>query len=311
MTLRTLGAVGLSAAALAAISGATPAFAAPNCGVAPAGATLTVLSGTTCQIDFATVGAYNFTVPADSYGLQALLVGAGSGSANDQSTGYAGVGGLVRYVDYSGTVAGDPIDIIVGAGGESSFRSIGDDGEPSTTTLGVVTATAEGGDSGNISTNCLPEGSTSVFAVNGNSATTILSGVANCEDAYAPGLNPSSYPTDSYFTARPAIFSSLNLTVGAGGRILATANPLLADSALDGTGNGSDIHYTSVTNEFDGANNVGGSGRVIFRYSIVLPAVSPALAATGSDVAPALTIAAVTAGLGAVLLAASRRRKRA
>jgi len=52
MTLRSAGAIGLSAAALTVFSGATPAMAAPDCGAVPAGATLTVLGGTSCQLDF-------------------------------------------------------------------------------------------------------------------------------------------------------------------------------------------------------------------------------------------------------------------
>lgn len=317
MTLRTVGAVSLSAVALAAISGATPAFAAADCGVAPVGATLTVLSPTTCELDFSAAGVYDWTVPAEIYGLQALLVGAGSGSGSNETLGYAGYSGEVRYVDYSAAAAGGIVDVVVGAGGLSQFNGDGFDGEDSTTTVAAVTATADGGHIqtfGDATSSCAPEGDPDVLGANGNSATTTLTGNgATCETTYAPGLNPTTSATDSYGNARPAIFSTLNLTVAAGGRVLATANPLLADAALDGTGNGSDVHYTNTISEFDGFNTTGGSGRVILRYSIVplaiAPAAGPALAATGVEAAPVLTIAALTAALGAMLLAASRRRR--
>lgn len=319
MTLRIIGAIGLSAAALTAISAAAPAVAAPDCGVVPMGATLTTPTATTCELDFSTAGTFNWVIPADIYGLQALLVGGGAGASSNESLGYAGTGGDVRYVDYSSAAAGGSVDVVVGAGGTSAFNGDGSDGEDSTTTVAAVTSVGDGGIVAtfvDITSTCQPEGDIDVFGVNGNSAVvTLVDSGLNCEATYAAGLNPTTTPTDSFGNARPAIFSSLNLTVGAGGRILPTATALLADAALDGTGNGADIHYTNTIGEFDGYNLAGGSGRVVLRYSIVpLPitaAADPALAATGVEAAPVLTVAALTAGLGAAMLALARRRKQA
>lgn len=310
MTLRTAGAVGVGAIGLTLVSVASPAAAAPDCGPVPAGATLTVLNSTTCQLEFTAAGAYTWTVPTGAAGLSALLLGGGSGSGNDETIGYAGEGGLVAYRDYSAIDPGEIVDIVVGAGGASFFENDGDPGEETTTTIDGSVSIADGGATNNFDSGCEPEGDNGILASNGDSASTNLTGfLGNCEDSYAAGLTASSSALDSYGNARPALFDDYAVTLGAGGRILVTANPLLADAALVGTGNGSDIHYTSATNSLDGANGEGGSGRVVFRYTTT--AIAPALAATGVEAAPVLTIAALTAGLGAVLLAMSRRRKRA
>jgi LPXTG-motif cell wall-anchored protein len=51
-------------------------------------------------------------------------------------------------------------------------------------------------------------------------------------------------------------------------------------------------------------NGVGGSGRVVLRYTVA------ALAATGANAIAPLGVGAVLAGLGAMLFAVSRRRTR-
>ena len=309
MTLRTAGALGLTAAAAAAaLAGAAPATAAPDCGPVPAGATLTVLGGTTCQLDFATAGSYSWTTPATVQGLHALLVGGGSGAMFEpgSSTGYAGNAGQLRYVDYSSATGGAPVTVVVGDGGTSGTFTVSPSaGADSEVTLSGALSVANGGVD-IMELNCDPEGSTAVDAGNGSGAGGDNGPSGVCETSYAPGLTPSIDAVDSYGTARPAIFSDLTTQFGLGGRVLITADTLPADTALDGLGYGANVRYDSVADDVVSVNSVGGTGRAILRYTI-----GPALAATGTDVAPALTIAAVTAGLGAVLLAASRRRKQA
>jgi LPXTG-motif cell wall-anchored protein len=309
MKLRVLSAVGVSAAAIAAVSGATPAVAAPDCGPVPAGATLTVLGGTTCELDFAAAGSYSWTAPAGVQGLQALVLGGGSGAlfAPASSTGYAGNAGELVYADFSSAIDGAPTTIVVGAGGASGdFGTDPEGGEASSVTVSGVVGSADGGVGGpaGFSLNCDPEGS-GLDAGNGAGAGGDNGPSGVCETSYAPGLTPSIDAVDSTSAPRPAVFADVTTEFGIGGRVLITADTLPADTDLDGLGIGGNVRYDSGIDNFEEANGRGGSGRVILRYSVV------ALAATGTDAAPALTIAAVTAGLGAVLLAISRRRKQA
>lgn len=108
-------------------------------------------------------------------------------------------------------------------------------------------------------------------------------------------------------TRPPPIFIDIATTYGIGGRVLITADTLPADASLDGLGIGAHVRYDNTVGLIVEANTTAGSGRVILRYT----AAAAALAATGVDAAGGLTIAAVVAGLGAVLLAVSRRRKTA
>jgi LPXTG-motif cell wall-anchored protein len=311
MTLRTAGAIGLSAVALTAFSTAAPAAAVPDCGTAPAGGTLTVLGGTTCEVDFSTTGSYTWSLPTGVTGLQALLAGGGGGAASDGSYGYAGNGGRVRYVDYSGASAASVLTVNVGAGG-LSLGAASTSGAPSQTILGGVMSAADGGDWGNEFPDCRPEGSFALAAANGHSASTTLTvaGV-NCESSYAAGLNPAAVATDSYGTARPTVFADLVADLGAGGRIIPTAGTLPADASLAATGAGASAHFDLGTGDITDWNDEAGSGRVVFRYTIsaAVTPTAPALAATGIDAGLGLGIAGGVAALGAALLVASRRRK--
>jgi hypothetical protein len=284
-------------------------MAAPDCGSVPAGATLTVLGATTCQLDFAAAGSYSWTAPVGVQGLQALVLGGGSGAlfAPGASTGYAGNAGTLVYADFSSASGGAPTTIVVGAGGASGdFGINAEGGAASSVTVSGVVGSANGGVGGpaGFSLNCDPEGS-GLDAGNGDGAGGAHGASGVCETSYAPGLTPSVDAVDSLGTARPAVFADLATEFGIGGRVLITADTLPADTDLDGLGIGAHVRYDSGINNFDEANGRGGSGRVILRYSVV------ALAATGTDAAPALTIAAATAAFGAVLLAVSRRRKQA
>lgn len=312
MTLRTAGAISMSAVALTAFSAAAPAAAAPDCGTAPVGGTLTVLNGTTCEVDFSAAGSYTWTLPTGVTGLQALLLGGGSGAISDSgaATGYAGNAGSLRYVDYSSASAGAPVTVVVGAGGatSASVSTFPDPGGDSEVTLSGAPSSADGG-SEVPSLNCEPEGS-SIDAGNGYGAGGGSGVTGVCETSYAPGLAPSIDALDSYGAPRPAVFWDLATLFGAGGRILITADTLPADASLDGLGIGANVRYDSGVDNFTDVNAAGGSGRVIFRYTIGAPA-APALAATGVETAGGLGIASGVVALGAALLVASRRQKRA
>ena len=305
MMLRTAGAIGAGAVGLTMISAASPAMAAPACGTVPAGATLTIVGGTTCQLDFAAAGSYNWTLPAGVSGLQALLVGGGSGAWGDTNIGYGGYGGLVRYVDYSTATAGTSAAIVVGAAGVSDEVDP-TNGEDSEVTISAVTSTATGAVF-NITGDCQPEGSLTVIAGNGDGAGEQLSGFGQpCEGNYAAGINPSVDAADSFANPVPAIFASLNTDFGLGGRVLVTGDTLPTDASLAGTGGGANMLYNSGVDAFVTGNAVGGSGRVIFRYSAPEAA---ALAATGVDAGATLGLAGLVAGLGVLILAMARRRK--
>lgn len=313
MTLRTAGAIGMSAVALTAFSAATPAVAAPDCGPVPAGATLTVLGGTTCELDFAAAGSYTWTTPTGVQGLHALLVAGGSGAWWDElgSTGYAGNSGELIYADFSSTGGGAPVALVVGDGGASSdAQALVANGQNSSVTASAVTALADGGIAGGGAV-CVPEGSLSVDAGNGYGEGAALGGVS-CETDYEVGLTPAIDPADSDGTARPAVFADVTTEFGAGGRVFITADTLPTDASLDGLGIGAHVRYDSVPDNVTSANAAGGSGRVILRYTIgAAPAPAPALAATGVDTALGLGIAGGVAALGAALLVASRRQKKA
>jgi hypothetical protein len=307
MTFRTAGVVGLTAAAAAALAGATPAVAAPDCGPVPAGATLTILGGTTCQLDFAAAGSYSWTTPPTVQGLQALLLGGGAGAYMNTASGigYAGNSGQLIYVDYSSASGGAPTTIVVGDGGASSADNTTGAGEDSSVTLSGAATYANGGNAVG-SDNCDPEGSPSTDSGNGNGAGGGHGASTDCTLSYAPGLIPSIATTDSVGTARPAVFSDLATEFARGGRVLITADTLPADVDLDGLGIGANVHYDNGIDSFDVGNLFGGSGRVILRYSI-----GPALASTGVDAGLGLGVAGGLAAAGAVLLATSRRRTQA
>jgi uncharacterized repeat protein (TIGR02543 family) len=122
--------------------GATPAFAASPCG------TGTLISSDICQQTFTATSATNFTAPASTTKLEALLVG-GGGAGNVKAasapttSGYAlgGGGGQVTIVDFTGSVgSATPLVVTVGAGGASA----GDPGDETTVTGGPA-AIADGG----------------------------------------------------------------------------------------------------------------------------------------------------------------------
>ena len=307
MTLRTAGVFTLTGAAAAALVGAAPAAAAPDCGPVPAGATLTVLNGTTCELVFSAPGSYSWTTPPTVLGLQALLLGAGSGATYDSlgGVGYAGNSGQLVYVDYSSASGGAPTTIVVGDGGVTA-DNVSDviPGEDSSVTLSGVSTYANGGSSIG-SDNCDPEASPNTDSGNGNGTGGPHGASTDCTLSYAPGLTPSVATTDSIGNPRPAVFADITTEFGIGGRVLVTADTLPPDTDLDTLGIGANVRYDSAVDTFVEANATAGSGRVILRYTI-----GPALAATGVETGLGLGIAGALAAVGAALLAVSRRREK-
>lgn len=203
MKLRSMGAVGAGAIGLTMVSAASPAMAAPDCGAVPAGATLTVLPGDICQLDFATPGTSNWTVPAGAQGLQALVLGAGSGAAQfDAGTGdgYAGNAGKLRYIDYSATAPGTSAIVVVGDGGVTGNTPTS--GADSSVTVSAVLTAAAGGVVTSIRF-CGPEGNFSAPSGNGYGAGGPAGSAPACEDGYAPGLTPSVDAIDNYGNSTP------------------------------------------------------------------------------------------------------------
>ena len=308
MTLRTAGVLTFTAAAAAALVGTAPAAAAPDCGPVPAGATLTVINGTTCELVFSAPGSYSWTTPPTVLGLQALLLGGGGGATYDSlsGSGYAGNSGQLVYVDYSSASGGAPTTIVVGDGGATA-DNVSDviPGGDSSVTLSGVPTYANGGSSIG-SDNCDPEASPNTDSGNGNGTGGPHGASSDCTLSYAPGLTPSIATTDSVGNPRPPVFADITTEFGIGGRVLVTADTLPPDTDLDTLGIGANVRYDNGVDTFVAANATGGSGRVILRYTI-----GPILPTTGSDAMPVLAIAALTAGLGAVLLSTSRRRTKA
>jgi hypothetical protein len=313
MTVSRLAALGACTIGITALGVAAPAGAAtiPGCGDEPVDGTITV-SGGVCELTFTASGAYSWTLPTGVSGLYGLLVGAGGGAyATGVDQGYAGTAGSVRYVDYTAASAGDVISGVVGAGGNSSTTPT--DGADTTSTLSAVLSVADGG-AASTSNYCSIEGNFSVYVGVGDGAggPVPLAAGGDCVDSYAPGINPSADLVDSYSTARPSIFASLNATFGLGGRVVGTTSTIASDAAIAGTGQGADVQFSNPPARILTFNSVGGSGRAVFRYAAVggavSPAAGPALAATGTDTTGALAGSATVIGLGALLLAVARRR---
>ncbi len=313
MMVRTLGIAGVGALGLAAVGFASPAGAISlvGCGDLPSGATASFNDGV-CQLDFSTAGAFNWTLPTGITGLHALLVGGGGGAyADGNSTGYAGSGGTVLYVDYSAQAAGDPVSITVGAGGVSDSSDPTDGGD-TTVDLGALTL-AGGGAAGGFFTPgyCVAAGNYSTYVGTGDGAGGSSGPDGDdCATTVGPGVNPSLGNADSDSTAVPAVFSSLNATFGMGGQVV--VSPIALPSGV-ATGAGASVQYVAPST-IPSFNSEGSSGRVVLRYT--MPAVAgtggsttTVIAATGTDFAPQLGVIAATGVLGALLLAFSRRRR--
>lgn len=312
MMIRSAGFVGVGALGLAAVGMAAPAAAVvvPGCGDVPVGTTATVTAGV-CQLDFTTAGSYNWTLPTGITGLHALLVGAGGGTYfTDTSNGYAGSGGEVLYIDYSSEAEGSAVAVNVGAGGQSSDDP--DAGDDTIVDFGAPDI-ALGGIAGGFFTPgyCTYSGAGPNYVGTGNGAGGASGGSGDdCDTDFGPGVNPSLGDADSASVAVPSQLASINVTFGTGGRIVTS----LAN--LAGTGRGADALYSVPATPGDptilDATATGGSGRVIFVYSLAgfVPAgTGSTLAASGVPVAAQLGAAAGLAALGALVLAFSRRRR--
>ena len=316
-----------SAAMFASSLSALPANATtvPGCGEEPTGATLTKL-GSHCEIDFKSAGSFNYTIPSGATGLAALIVGAGSGAYVDQSTtGYAGSGGKVKYLDLSATTSGTSLAITVGDGSASNANPL--NGADSSVTVGLQTTSASGGvPTTQFYCYALRAGSTYVGAGPGASGNPVYSegdfSGSYCNPVSETGINPSTSQIDSYGNTRPAIFDSYSSFLGRGGKVLEHPTVLNSDASLIATGNGADVYVATATT-VPQWNSKGGSGRVIFRFNaFATPTVSPTptptpsastyLAETGSNAGVSGSIALILSlsGLG-LLIGSSRARKTA
>lgn len=305
MTARVWGFAGVGALGLAAMGVVSPASALPpveGCGDAPAGATLTKTDGV-CQLNFP-VGTSNWTVPAGLTSLYAVIAGGGGGAyADGSSAGYSGSGGDVIYADLTSAAAGSMTTIVVGDGGVSGDEPT--DGEDSSVTAGSTTTAPGGLAGGFVGDYCVINSDFSVYVGNGSGAGGIVNVFADCEVDFIPAVNPLNGDVDTNGDPVPAIFASLDAPLGAGGRVLRAPASLTPDVDLTGTGQGASVFYVAgAPSSIPDFNGVGGSGRVVLRYTVA------ALAATGANAIAPLGVGAVLAGLGAMLFAVSRRRTR-
>ena len=302
MSKNILKVAGIGLFALGSAVIASPATAAlADCGAEPTGGDLTWDSATNvCTLTFDTEGEYSWT-PATVTGLQAIIAGAGGGANALNSTGYAGDGGRVLYVDLSEEVAGASLRISVGDGGIS-----GETPTPGDNSIiqGVDLYPANGGDAGTGYPNfCALNGSNSTYVGLGDGAkndTTTRSGEV-CGTA-GLGIKPSLGDRDFNNLPVPSLFRNYAIALGSGGvlrdnQTLPTQTP----------GQGASVNMNTTTTLLVSATN-GSDGRVVFRWS--LGAAAPALAATGSESARLAGLAGgiMSLGLGLVLAGSIRRR---
>ena len=272
------------AIAFGILAGSASASAAPvDC--ATLGAT-TIAPGI-CQIVFTANGT--FTPPAGVSALEALLVGGGTaGTADVTVLGYdGGLGAEVLYVDSVSIAA--PVTVIVGAGGTTA-------GVPATGSALVYGASANSAEPAVLSSingdaGVLP--STLVAAE--NPASTLFPAFAGEQAVAGDGLDG---------TVRDPATPGTDWTAAGGGTFGTFANARPNSGAGGGGAN---------FNLNDGSNIAGGNGAaglVIFRFAAPEAAVSPALAATGTDSTLAIGAAGALLLGGAVALAATGAKRR-
>ena len=271
--------------------GATPAFAAPN----PCG-TGTLISGNICEQTFTATTATNFTPPAQTTKLEALLVGGGgSGNARIASapttTGYAvgGGGGQVKIVDFTASV-GSATPLVVTAGNGGTFADGG-----TTSVTGGPTASASGGDSASDTTGGGSGTNTGASTSDSGNPATFYGGGAGAGPTGSTttidggtGVTVStSFSSDTLFGSDPACY-------GGGGAAL--ESPVVGIPGCGGNAPSSDpadTTYPTVNGSTGGGGaasltvNEGGdgsSGVVVFRW---FASYELTFAADGHGTAPA------------------------
>lgn len=268
------------AVAFTVLAGSLSASAAP---VTCESLGATTIAPGICQIVITTSGT--FTAPAGVTNLEALLVAGGSAGNN----GYdGGVSGGVLYVD--SLPVGIPLTLTVGAGGVYAgdgptgtgygTGATGDSVEPLPTSL-----YGTGG--------VLP----SAFVAGENPASTLFPAYAG----EAPVAGDGQQGDDDIDGTEPVATSQSSAGGGTNGAFVSA----LANTGSGGGGATLDRGNGDITNPGNG-----GSGVIILRFAAPEAAVSPALAATGTD----STLAAGAAGAlllgGAVALAATAAKRR-
>lgn len=181
---------------ISSVAGVFPASATtvPGCGEEPGGGTLTKV-GSFCQVTFSQTGTSSFTLPAGVSALHGVVVGGGGGASNngfDQRFGYAGNGGEVKYFDFTELMEGAVVDVVVGAGGESSNTPTA--GEASSVkVLDRDLVSSAGGDPANGNFFCEYQSSNLVYVSMAVSGTGTQPTNSNgCDANGAAGENPSA-----------------------------------------------------------------------------------------------------------------------
>lgn len=222
-----------------------------------------------------------FTVPAGVTTIDVFLVGGGGGSGTDTSTGYGGAGGGYTHTERLTVTPGAQASVIVGAGGVG-----GNDGSPSSFTLGSKVLTANGGKkcaqavggaggSGGggggqyqiVAGNGGSDGSNGFASTpynNGTQAFTYAGGAGQGTTTRAFGeSNGTLYAGGGGGVWSPTGYPGARGFGGAGGggngqEVFSTTN--IATGGTANTGGGAGGHYNAS------ANGVGGSGIVIVRW---------------------------------------------
>jgi uncharacterized repeat protein (TIGR02543 family) len=273
--------------------GAAPAFAVPSlCG------TGTLISTNICEQTFTATTATNFTPPAQTTKLEALLVGGGgggnvAGAFAPSITGYAvaGGGGEVNIVDFTPSVgSATPLVVTVGAGGSS--ESAGD----TTTVTGGPAASASGGGGASTTTGGASGTNTGASISDSGSPATYYgggagagpSGSATTIDGGAGATISTSFSGDPLFGSDPACY-------GGGGAAL--ESPAVGTASCGGNAPSSDPADSSypVVNANTGGGGAaslsvgsggdGSDGVVVFRW--FAPTYTLTFAADGHGTAPA------------------------
>jgi uncharacterized repeat protein (TIGR02543 family) len=274
------------------IWGAAPAFALPN----PCG-TGTLISGNICEQTFTATTATNFTPPAQTTKLEALLVGAGGGgnvrvASAPATTGYAvgGGGGQVKIVDFTASVGSvTPLSVLVGAGG------IPEDPGAATTVAGGTVASAGGGDGATDTTGGGSGTNTGASISDSGTPETFYGGGAGggptgsttTIDGGAGTTVSTSFSSDPLFGSDPACY-------GGGGAAL--RSPAVGTPGCGGNAPSSDpaaVSYPAINANTGGGGaasitvgegDAGSNGVVVFRW---FASYELTFAADGHGTAPA------------------------
>lgn len=306
MSKVTLGAVGLGLVGVGSTLLSFPAQAAMSCGTAPAGGTLLATTDY-CQLTFSTAGSYEVTVPSSATGLYAILVGAGSGvgDASFSNVGYAGSGGLVKYLDLTDQI-GNEITVNVGSGGTVANNTSTNPGTDtaliySSTGASAFTNTYQSdfNDSCNISGYSGGNSFIMFLGKDAKNSHRLTASSQDCTNKFGLGINPSAGDHDSSNNPVPAIFRNYDAWLGAGGQIAIDGTPTPGGFGAGGSFSvsSSDLSFSNVQAGHDGA--------AIFRWE-----QKTGLGNTGSDSASMSELAAglMIAGLGVTLASRVRRR---